>query len=128
MGPASVKPALTVFSGEYDVDCKQQWSQELEDLCCEPSVIIDFSDVTSLDATCMAEVLRMHARRQAKGFARETIILGQPRVRRLFDLHKMHDVVNVVESLGDAIGQHSFAPRVQYAFCRSDRSMNGKMQ
>jgi anti-anti-sigma regulatory factor len=62
-----------VFSGAYDVTCKRQWSEELERLCTEPNVIIDFSDVSSLDATCLTEMLRMHERRRDNGFDRETI-------------------------------------------------------
>lgn len=97
--------------------CKRQWSEELEGLCSEPNVIIDFSDVSYLDATCVTEMLRMHARRQDKGFARETVILGQPPVRRLFDLLKMEGVVRVVKCLDDATGAQGFAPIVRYAFC-----------
>jgi anti-anti-sigma regulatory factor len=112
--------ALLVFSGGYDVTCKQQWCEELASLCSEPNVIIDFSGVTYLDATCVTEVLRMHARRNAKGFDREVVILGQPTVRRLFDMHKMHDVVRVVESLDDAMEWQRSQPVVHYAFCGGD--------
>jgi anti-anti-sigma regulatory factor len=107
-----------VFSGEYDVTCKQRWSKQLEVLCGEPNVILDFSDVTYVDATCMTEVLRMHERRHAKGFDRETVILGHPNVRILFDLLKMHGVVRVVESRVDAPPKQRFAPTVHYVFCR----------
>lgn len=109
-----------VFSGKYDVTCKRQWSEELEGLCSEPNVIIDFSDVSHLDATCVTEMLRLHERRHDKGFDRETVILGQPPVRRLFDLLKMQEVVRVVECLDDATGPQRFAPIVHYAFCVSD--------
>jgi anti-anti-sigma regulatory factor len=105
-----------VFSGEYDVSCKQRWSEELEALCAEPNVIMDFSDVTSLDATCVTEVLRMHARRRDHGFDRETVILGQLQVRRLFELHKMQDVVRLVDSLDRAMEQPALAPVTHYAF------------
>jgi anti-anti-sigma regulatory factor len=105
-----------VFSGEYDVTCKEQWSEELDGLCREPNVIMDFSDVTYLDATCMTEVLRMHARRHDKGFDRETVILGRLPVRKLFALHKMQDVVRVVDSLDDAMKQPAPAPVMHYAF------------
>jgi len=106
-----------VFSGKYDVTCKRQWSDELEGLCNEPNVIIDFREVYYLDATCVTEMLKMHARRHDKGFDRETVILGQAPVRRLFDLHRMQDVVRVVECLDDATGKRRVAPKVHYAFC-----------
>jgi anti-anti-sigma regulatory factor len=114
-----------VFSGEYDVTCKRRWSEELASLCAEPNVIIDFSDVTSLDATCVTEVLRMHARRRDKGFDRETVILGQLPVRRLFELHKMQDVVRVVDSLDDAMEHPAYAPVTQHAFLGSTADSNG---
>jgi anti-anti-sigma regulatory factor len=108
--------ALTVFSGEYDVTCKRQWSEELDGLCSEPNVIMDFSEVSYLDATCITEMLRMHARRHDKGFDRETVILGQLPVQKLFDLLKMNDVVRVVQCLDDATRSQRFAPIVHFAF------------
>jgi anti-anti-sigma regulatory factor len=120
-----MRTAVMVFSGEYDVTCKRRWSEELAGLCAEPNVIMDFSDVTSLDATCVTEVLRMHARRQDKGFGPETVILGGLPVRRLFELHKMQDVVRVVDSLDDAMEQPAHAPVTRYAFLGSAGDSNG---
>ncbi len=113
----AARTALMVFSGEYDVTCKRQWSEVLEGLCCEPNVIIDFSDVSYLDATCLTEMLKMHARRHDQGFDRETVVLGRPLVRRLFDLLKMQGVVRVVECLDDALQLQRLAPTVRHAFC-----------
>lgn len=108
--------ALMVFSGQYDVTCKRQWSEVLDGLCSEPNVIIDFSDVSYLDATCVTEMLRMHARRHDQGFDREIVILGRPIVRRLFELLKMQGVVRVVECLDDAMRLQRSAPIVRYTF------------
>jgi anti-anti-sigma regulatory factor len=123
-----LRAALMVFFGEYDVSCNRQWSEELESLCGEPNVIIDFSAVTSLDATCMTEVLRMHARRHENGFDRETVILGRLPVRRLFELHKMQDVVRIVSSLDDAMGQPTSAPITHYAFLGSTGGLKGNIR
>jgi anti-anti-sigma regulatory factor len=111
------RTALVVFSGAYDVTCKQQWSKELEALCTEPNVIIDLSDVSYLDATCLTEMLRMHERRRHNGFDREAIILDQTPVRRLFDLLNMEGVVRVVKCLDDATGPRRPVPVVHHAFC-----------
>jgi anti-anti-sigma factor len=105
-----------VFSGEYDLACKEQWREELDGLCCEPHVLIDLSDVTYLDCTCIAELVRMHNRRHAKGFDRETIILRQPIVRRLFDLLDMQNVFCVVDSMVTAVDRQDGAAMVRYAF------------
>ena len=114
--PLTSRTALMIFAGAYDVTCKRQWSKELEGLCTEPNVIIDLSDVSYLDATCLTEMLRMHERRHNNGFDRETIILGQPRVRKLFDLLNMEGVVRVVECLDDATEPQRSAPIVHHAF------------
>lgn len=111
------RTALMVFAGAYDATCKRQWSQELEGLCTEPSVVIDLSNVSYLDATCLTEMLRMHERRSDNGFDRETIVLGQPSVRTLFDLLKMEGVVRVVECLDDATDPRRPPPIVHHAFC-----------
>ena len=64
----------------------------------------------------MTEMLIMHDLRHAKGFDRETVILRQPAIRRLFDAFKMHDVLRVVDSLADAPGGHRPGPVVHHAF------------
>jgi anti-anti-sigma regulatory factor len=110
------RTALTIFAGAYDVTCKRQWSEELECLCTEPDVIIDLSDVSYLDATCLTEMLRMHERRRYNGFDRETVILGQPLVRKLFDLLKIEGAVRIVECLDDATEPQKSAPIVHHAF------------
>jgi anti-anti-sigma regulatory factor len=111
-----LRTALIVFSGEYDVTCRKRWRGELERLSCEPNVIIDFSNVTNLDATCMTELLRLHERRQANGFGRETVVLHRPLVRRLFELLQMQDVLRVVETLDEAVDKEELAPLVRHAF------------
>jgi anti-anti-sigma factor len=111
-----LRTLLIVFSGEYDVSCRKRWRDELERLSREPNVIIDFSDVTYLDATCMTELLRLHERRQANGFGRETVVLHRPLVRRLFELLQMQDVLRVVETVDEAVDKKELAPIVRHAF------------
>lgn len=110
-----------VFSGAYDVTCKRRWSAELERLCAEPNVIIDLSSVSHLDATCVTELLRMHAHRSGKGFDREIVILSQTRVRRLFELLSMQSVVRIVERLNDVTVPDGSSITVYRAFCGSMR-------
>lgn len=111
-----MRTALIVFSGEYDVSCRKRWREELERLSCEPNVIIDFSDVTYLDATCMTELLRLHERRHANGFGRETVVLHRPLVRRLFELLQMKDVLRVVETVDEAVDKKELGLIVRHAF------------
>jgi len=111
-----LRTALIVFSGEYDVSCRKQWREELDRLSCEPNVIINFSNVTYLDATCMTELLRLHERRRANGFGRETVVVHRPLVRRLLELLQMQDVLRVVETIGEAVDKKELAPVVRHAF------------
>lgn len=119
--PLTTRVALMVFSGQYDVTCKRKWSAELEHLCAEPYVIIDLSNVSYLDATCVTELLRMHARRSGKGFDREIVILGQPSVRRVFELLSMQSVVRIVERLKDVTLPEGSSTTVYRAFCGDTR-------
>ena len=111
-----MRTVLVLFSGEYDVSCRKRWRDELERLTCERNVIIDFSSVTYLDATCMTELLRLHERRHANGFTRETVVLRRPLVRRLFELLHMQDGLRIVETLDEAVDKEELAPIVRHAF------------
>ncbi len=111
-----MRTALIVFSGEYDVSCRKQWRAELERLSCEPNVIMDFSNVSYLDATCVTELLRLHERRHANGFGRETVVMHRPLVRRLFELLQMQDVLRVVETVEEAVDKKELPPVVRHAF------------
>ena len=111
-----MRTVLVLFSGEYDVTCRKRWRAELERLSCERNVIIDFSNVTYLDATCVTELLRLHERRDANGFSRETVVLHRPLVRRLFELLHMQDVLRIVETVDEAVDKKELAPIVRHAF------------
>ncbi len=94
--------ALVTFTGEYDLASHAQWRSALEKLYAEPSVIIDLQHVEYLDVSCVLELLTLHELRAANGFERETVILGHPIVRRLFDLLKLRGLFRVVDSYDDA--------------------------
>jgi len=110
--------ALVVFAGEYDLSCEEQWRNELQRLCREPNLIIDLQNVTYLDVTCATELMRMHERRDANGFGREIVILGQPIVRRLFDLLSLRLLFRIVDSSDDAARERREATVVRHAFRR----------
>ncbi|MBV8374860.1 MAG: anti-sigma factor antagonist [Candidatus Eremiobacteraeota bacterium] len=112
--------ALVVFIGEYDLACKEQWRSELQVLCREPNLVIDFQEVTYLDVTCAKELMAMHVCRDAKGFAPETVILGQPIVRRLFDLLNLQLLFRIVDSSDDAARERRKATVVRHAFPGND--------
>ena len=99
--------ASIAFSGEYDLNSKERLRERLETLRCEPDVVIDFSGVTHLDATCVTELVRMHRHRRSLGFDRETIIVGDPSVQRCLDLLKMQLIFSVIDASNEAEGSPS---------------------
>jgi STAS domain len=45
-----------VFAGEYDLAVKEQLREELDRLVDEPAVVLDFSDVSYIDSTCVGRI------------------------------------------------------------------------
>jgi anti-anti-sigma regulatory factor len=121
-------PALVVFAGEYDLACKEQWRDELQRLYREPKLVIDFQNVTYLDVTCAMELMSMHEHRGANGFGRETVILGQPIVRRLFELLNLQTHFRIVDSTEDAAHERRQAAVIRHAFRGSDGVFLGAWQ
>ena len=47
---------IVVFAGEYDLACQKELRREFDRLHEQPNVVLDFSNVTYLDSTCIAEL------------------------------------------------------------------------
>jgi anti-anti-sigma factor len=106
---------IVVFAGEYDLACRRELRREFLRLENEPSVVLDFSGVSYMDSTCIAELLLLDKSRQEKGFARETIVIpAGTRIARIFEVANLTNVFNIVESFdGSTDGKPSF---LRYAF------------
>jgi anti-anti-sigma factor len=106
---------IVVFAGEYDVAYQKQLRREFSRLENEASVVLDFSGVTYVDSTCIAELLMLSRSRQERGFDRETIVIpAGTRIARMFEVANLMSVFNVVERFdGSTDGKPSF---VRYAF------------
>jgi anti-anti-sigma factor len=94
---------VMIFSNEYDIACKEELRRDLARLSDVPNVVLDFTDVTYIDSTALGEFIRMHNARTAKGYARETIVVTNLGLKRLFDLVHLHEVFRFVTDLGDAV-------------------------
>lgn len=111
-----LNPTMVVFAGEYDVGSKSSLRKLLDRIAEIPDLVLDFRDVTSIDSTCVTELLRMHTLRITNSLSRETIVLGNTPIRRLFEVLDLYRVFNVVEDVADVPHDHAALQRVEYLF------------
>ena len=73
------------------------------------------SDVTYIDSTIIAELARLHNARAASNLERETVVMQNPNLTKLFDLLRLASVFHVVETLDHAVGKNGEQIVVRYA-------------
>jgi anti-anti-sigma factor len=99
-----MESVVMVFSGDYDVACKEQLRGELERLVALQNVVLDFRDVTYIDSTIVSELIRMHKLRAENLFEPEIIFVGNNQnIQWLFDVLQLHKVFRLVSSLEGAV-------------------------
>jgi anti-anti-sigma factor len=107
---------VVVFAGEYDLTCKDEFRRELADLRTLDDVVLDFTNVTYVDSTIIAELMLLAKDRISAGLAPQKIMLSNsPSVRRVFDLVQLQKVIPVVSSF-DGENRERSADHVQFAF------------
>lgn len=78
---------VTVFSGDYDVTNRADLRKRLDRLAFDSDIILDFSAVTFVDSTCIAELLRLDDLRGVNELERMTIVVdSNGPIRRLFEI------------------------------------------
>jgi|HubBroStandDraft_4_1064222.scaffolds.fasta_scaffold1149460_1 anti-anti-sigma factor len=107
---------VVVFSGEYDIACIEQLREELGRLVAMERVILDFTDVTYIDSTTVGELVRLHKRRAENLFERETIVVRNRGVQKIFDLLELRKVFRLVATLEEAVDP-GVQTTVRRAFC-----------
>jgi anti-anti-sigma factor len=111
-GSASSRSMRTrvVFTGEYDLAVKEQLRDELDSLVDEPAVVLDFSDVSYMDSTCVAELMRNRELRASRGLPPPTIIIkAGNRIRRIFEILGLLTAFDFVEELPPSETQFRYA-------------------
>jgi len=106
---------VVVFAGEYDIACRDELRATLETLSDTSNVVLDFSAVTYVDSTVISELVRLHNRRAARGFKRETMVLQNESLQKIFDVLAMRRIFRFVRALDDVIGKNGDSATVQYA-------------
>jgi anti-anti-sigma factor len=109
-------PTMVVFAGEYDVRSKTSLRSLLDRIGEIPDLVLDFREVTFIDSTCVTELLRMHTRRIGNNLSRETIVVGEAPIRRLFEALDLYRVFNVVEDAAGVPHDVAALRRVEYSF------------
>jgi anti-anti-sigma factor len=97
-----METAIVTFAGEYDIAAKERLRADLNRFVDVSNVILDFSAVTFVDSTAIAELVRLHRLRAENLYERETIVVGAPSLRRLFGLLQLNKIFEIVDVLEDA--------------------------
>ena len=98
---------MVVFTGEYDVACKEALKREFRRIESEPNVVFDLSEAKYLDSSCIGELLSLRKERRRLGFSRETIVVppGETAVKRILDLCGLSQVFNVTRAYQPRAGE-----------------------
>lgn len=113
----ALQRVVMIFGGEYDLACKEHLRADLERLANVQDVVLDFTDVTYMDSTVVVELIRMNQIRRSKGYKRETIVLQNPNIKRLFTLLSLQDVFHFVPELNHVVGKNEQPIGLDYASC-----------
>jgi len=107
---------VVVFSGDYDLRSLRELRRDLTPLQAEPDIVLDFTEVTSIDASCVKEFVMLHEARAARGFPRETMIVtyGSP-IGRGLGSTRLDKLFRIVRRDSDSRTDSSV---VQYAFAQ----------
>ncbi len=114
-----METVVMVFAGEYDIASKEQLRAELQLLVPVSDLVLDFTQVTYLDSTAVSEMIRMHRLRADHLYERETIVVHNENIQKLFDMLQLHEVFHLVGTLDEALGNGQPAA-IRYAFLDGD--------
>ncbi len=106
---------VMVFTGEYDLTCRDQLRAVLDSLSEAASIVLDLSDVTYIDSTVINELVRLHNARSARGLERATCVMHNGNLLRLFEILRLGEIFHVVETLDEAVYKNGEDVSVQYA-------------
>lgn len=101
--------AIIGMQGEYGLSRKAELLAALEEIPISDIVIIDMRQVTHIDVTVLASLLKLKKRmgENGKGIVR---ILGlRPSLYRLFQITGFHCIFEVFPSINDALGEFGYS-------------------
>ena len=97
------RTVVMALIGEFDISSRDRLRAALERLYGVDNVIVDLTEVRYLDSTAIGEFIHLHKIRKAKGLQRETIVIPNEALRRIFDILQLAEVFELSERLEDAV-------------------------
>ena len=89
--------ALTLdFYGEYDLAGRRDFNQKLAVGETEPELIVDFTKVSYIDSSCVAELLLFSRARRERGLPPETVFVTAGPVAKVLEVSGVAKVCRVV--------------------------------
>lgn len=104
-----------VFSGEYDLSSQQQVRRAFDSLASTDHVVLDFTAVTYIDSTMLAELVRLSSLRVEGRLDAVTLVTANSNIRRVLSLVRLTEVLRVVDSLDAAVSHNGKSATVRYA-------------
>lgn len=106
---------VVAFAGDWDVASQKSLRRELKRLYDEPALVLDFSDVTYVDSSCLAELIIMERKRGEAGFTRATLIVRNTPVKKVLEVSGLAKLFRVAGSLDDVRHEYEEELVVEYA-------------
>lgn len=104
------EPLVIRLNGEWDLARVEELEALLAAAYDHPRVIIDMTDATYADSTCLGRLVKMRKARLEKGFPPSAIVLPSPQLRKLFELvsfDKMWPIYDTVEEARNQLARAS---------------------
>jgi len=105
-----MEPIIVTLRGEYDLDRQAELRRELEAFYLHPYLVLDLTQITYVDSTCISEFVRMRRARAVSGVRPACLVVNNDRFGRLFRFLGLDEIFTVVDSLEDA-----FRPELKLA-------------
>ncbi len=83
---ANNEPLIITLEGEWDLARADELERLLEPAYERPLVILDMSNTSYADSTCLGRLITMRSHRRERNFEPAFIVLPSPQLRKLFDL------------------------------------------
>ena len=94
---------IVTFAGEYDLACKDALRQDLSFAVDHDVAILDFSDVTYVDSSSLAELVLLARRRIELRFEPALLVLPAGCVKRTIETVHVDALFAVFPTLADAV-------------------------
>lgn len=100
---ASVEPLTIRLKGEWDLARADELEALLETAYDRPAVILDMSETTYTDSTCLGRLIKMRNHRKEHDHPPAAIVLPSPRLRKLFEMVGFDKIWPLYDTMEEAL-------------------------